>query len=496
MPANRVTFSLFLFVLVAGSGRAAAQPMSFTRVEVPTELSLQSIVAADLNGDGALDLLVTSHSLTENFGIYLLAGHNDGTFAPPARVASPDCGSALNVGDVNGDGVPDILFLSGDFELWALLGDGTGAFPTLVRSAAIGASPRQLLITDLNGDRKADVALSNQNGGVTVALGNGDGSFRPGVTYPITGGFVATGLAAADFNGDGNLDLAATNPGAPDLFLGNTVSVLLGKGDGTFGQPSDMVVSTTPLQIIADDFNRDGRPDLAVANAFGHSVSVLLGLGAGSFLAATNYPVEAPQAIAAADFNVDSNPDLAVCAAGQVIAIFAGQADGSFKARQDIPAAGVCGKVVTGDFNHDGRADMAAIYPGPVGPISVFLNTTTAPDTTTPVLTGTATPSILSPPNGKTVNVTIAGVVSDTGSGVDRSSGTFVVSDEYGIDHPAGNLTIAADGSFSVSIPLVASRRGDDADGRSYTITLSVRDLAGNVGTTVMRVVVPRDQRR
>ena len=496
MPANRVTSSLCFLVLVLCGRGAAAQPITFSRVDLPTELSLQTLVAADLNGDGAVDLLVTSHSLSENFGIYLLAGHNDGTFAPPARVASPSFGSALNVADVNGDGALDILFLSVDFELWALLGDGTGAFPTLVRSAAIGASGRQLLISDFNGDGKADVALANQNGGVTVALGNGDGSFRPGVTFPITGGFVANGLAAADFNGDGKVDLAASNPGAPDPFIGNTVSVLLGNGDGTFGQPADLVVSTTPLPIITGDFNRDGHPDLAVGNAFGHSVSVLLGLGAGSFLAATNYSVGAPQAIVAADFNGDANPDLAVCAAGDLVAIFAGKGDGSFGLRQDVPAASLCGSVVTGDFNGDGRTDMAAIYSGPVGPVSVFLNTTPATDQVPPVISPGTTPSTLWPASGRAIPVVIAGTVTDAGSGIDVQSGAFVVKDEYGMLQPSGSMAIAADGSFSVSIPLVASRRGNDLDGRVYTITLTVRDLAGNTGTTDVVVVVPHDQRR
>ena len=495
MPATRVTSCLFLLTLTVCSATASAQSLSFTRSEVPTGLSVQSLIARDLDGDGVLDLLVNSHSIDEPFGIYLLKGKGDGTFSAPASVFVPPTGSSLSVGDTNGDGHPDILFLVG-FDLWVLLGDGHGAFPTLIQSNAIAASPRPLVIADLNGDRLVDVAISNQNGGVTVAMGNGDGSFRPGATYPITGGFFANGLAAADFNGDGNVDLAATNTGPPDLFLGNTVSVLLGNGDGTFGQPSDMVVGTTPQPIIADDFNHDGRPDLAVGNAFGHSVSVLLGLGAGSFLAATNYAVHSPQAIAAADFNGDSNADLAVCAGGDVIGIFPGEGDGSFGARQDVPAAGVCGGIVTSDFNGDGRIDMAAFYPGPVGPLSIFLNRTTPSDTIAPVLTATATPPILWPANGKTVNVTVAGVVTDTGSGVDQSSGTFVVSDEYGIEHPAGPVTIAGDGSFSVSIPLVAYRRGDDRDGRTYGVTISARDGAGNTGTIEVRVVVPHDPRR
>jgi hypothetical protein len=496
MRATWIVTATFLAVIIVCGSVTFAQPVSFTRTDIPTGLSMNGpLVAADFTGDGMLDLLVNSHSLAENFGIYLLVGNGDGTFAPPARVFAPPFGSALNVADVNGDGRLDILFLSIDFELWVLLGDGTGAFQTLVRSPGIGASGRSLVVADLNRDGKPDIALCNQNGGVTIALGNGDGSFNAGGTFPIGGGVVANGLAAADLNGDGNVDLAATNPGAPDLFQGTTVSVLLGRGDGTFGPPTDFLVGTTPQAVIATDFNRDGNIDLAVVNVFGHGVSVLLGQGNGTFLPKTDYTTDAfPVAVAAADLNGDSHLDFAVCAPPDVLSIFAGKGDGNFGARQDVAAAGACGSIATGDFNHDGRTDVAVIYPGPPGPVSIFLNATTPPDTIPPLVTATATPTVLWPPNGKTTSVIVTGTVSDEGSGVDVSSGRFVVTDEYGILQPSGGVSIAADGTFSIAIPLAASRRGNDDDGRTYTIAISATDRAGNVGSSDVRVIVPHDR--
>ena len=483
----------FLAVLIGCSSVVFAQPVSFTRTDVPTGLSTNApLVAADFNGDGMLDLLVNSHSLSENFGIYLLVGNGDGTFAPPARVFAPPFGSALNVADVNGDGRLDILFLSVDFELWVLLGDGTGSFETLVRSPGIGASARPLVVADFDGDAKPDVALGHQNGGVTIALGNGDGSFRPRGTFPIGGGFVANGLAAADLNGDGTVDLAATNPGAPDLFQGRTVSVLLGQGDGTFGPPTDVQVGTTPAALIATSFNGDGNIDLAVVNYLGHSMSVLLGHVGGTFLQNTDYPTDPFSVeLAAADLNGDSHLDVAVCGPS-VISIFAGNGDGTFAARQDVAAAGACRSIATGDFNRDARTDLAVIN-GPPDTVSIFLNATTPPDNTRPVVTATVTPTVLWPPNGKTIAVIVTGTVSDAGSGVDLASGEFVVSDEYGVVQPSGGVSMADDGTFLIAIPLAASRRGNDHDGRTYSIAISATDRAGNTGSADVRVIVAHD---
>jgi hypothetical protein len=116
-------------------------------------------------------------------------------------------------------------------------------------------------------------------------------------------------------------------------------------------------------------------------------------------------------------------------------------------------------------------------------------------DTSPPILAASATPAALWPPNGKLVAVTIDGTVSDTGSGVDLSSGSFAVQDEYGEVQPAGTFQIGSDGSYSFPVELQASRLGSDLDGRQYQISLQAKDKAGNVGTTSITLVVPHDQR-
>jgi hypothetical protein len=107
-----------------------------------------------------------------------------------------------------------------------------------------------------------------------------------------------------------------------------------------------------------------------------------------------------------------------------------------------------------------------------------------------------ATPETLWPPNGKLVPVTIVTTVTDAGSGVDPGTPTYTVEDEYGSVQPTGSLTLGADGRYTATIPLQASRRGNDKDGRQYTITVSAHDLAGNEGSAATSVIVPHNQGR
>jgi hypothetical protein len=135
-----------------------------------------------------------------------------------------------------------------------------------------GALPNYIAIGDFNGDHKLDLAVAN-SGENTVSLlfGNGDGTFKSKVSIQIPD--FAWHIAAADFDGDGNLDLATANAGDG---LGTTVSVLLGDGHGNFASPTTFTTGLDPHTVAVGDFDTNGSPDLAVANALENTITVLL----------------------------------------------------------------------------------------------------------------------------------------------------------------------------------------------------------------------------
>jgi hypothetical protein len=201
-----------------------------------------------------------------------------------------------------------------------LLGNGDGTFQPAVNYAA-GPMPRSIAVGDFNGDGKPDLAVAEEgtahsftDSAVSVLLGNGDGTFQPAVNYGA--GSMPVSVAVGDFNGDGKPDLVVADLG---LVANNSgVSVLLGNGDGTFQDAVGFnfdAGATYPESIAVGDFNGDGKPDFAVANTQFPAISVLLGNGDGTFQTAVNFDAKlGPRFVAVGDFNGDGKPDLAVVA--------------------------------------------------------------------------------------------------------------------------------------------------------------------------------------
>ena len=222
-------------------------------------------------------------------------------------------------------------------------------------------APYSIAVADLNGDAIPDLAVANYgSNSVSILMGTGDGSFLAGVTY--TTGTGPSSVAVGDFNSDGHLDLAVaeSNNG-----LDGTVSVLLGHGDGTFSSDGVYPVGLGPTSIVATDFDKDGKIDLAVGNFDGDSVSILLGNGDGTFQVTVDYPTGTlPSALAFSDFNGDGIVDLAVANFGLVggtsVSILLGNGNGTFQPHVDYAAALLTDGVTVGDFNGDGKQDLAA----------------------------------------------------------------------------------------------------------------------------------------
>lgn len=488
MHPSRLALSSFL-VFLLGITAVFAQPTFFTRTDIDTGVPLwQTVIAGDFNGDGAPDVVVASRTATGEFAIHLLAGNGDGTLEPPLVVATPDIVIGLSAGDFNGDGALDLLFLRGD-ALWVLPGNGDGTFGQRIDSPVV-VSGRAPAIADVNGDGHLDAVFGTQDGFVAISLGRGDGTFGEPTLLATSDGGRADNVAAADVNGDGHLDLLASNIGQPDAFSGATVELYLGRGDGSFAPPAPFAVAGYPGPLATGDFNGDGHLDVAVSSYSVAVVTILYGAGDGTFVNRTDLSIAGPAAaIAVADFNADGQPDIAVCGV-PVLTVLASAPGGSFT-RTDTAAASYCNSIAVADLNLDGRPDLAINYFAADDTLSLFLNTTSAVDAVPPTVTATATPSRLWPANGRAVQVTVSGTVTDAGSGV--AGVTFAVVDEYGVLQPAGAVTLDAAGNYSFATPLTASRRGDDRDGRTYTIVIRAVDGAGNEGSAEVRVVVPHD---
>ena len=205
--------------------------------------------------------------------------------------------------------------------LGVLLGKGDGTFKPVVTFASGGYGASAVAVADVNGDGVPDVLVANTcvsssncaNGTVSVLLGKGNGTFKSPVTYS-SGGQAAVSIAVADVNGDGKLDLLVANQTGESNGDGS-IGVLLGNGNGTF-QPAvtyDAGDSVTSSLAVAD-LNGDGKPDVVLANSGRGTVTVLLANGGGTFQQAVVYGSggEIPVSVAVADLNGDGNPDIIV----------------------------------------------------------------------------------------------------------------------------------------------------------------------------------------
>jgi hypothetical protein len=342
---------------------------TFTLVQcIVVGVVVQALVAADLNGDGAVDPASANMGFTD---VSVVLGYRDGGFVGfeggTVDFATGFQPFALAGADLNGDGRPDLTVINrGSRFVSVLLGNGDGTFQPERRVAATaGEFP---VLADFNRDGRVDVA--NANGGtaeVSVVLGTGDGTFGPERDIVLGNGVLATSLLAADLNGDHAPDLAAT-----DYLSG--VRVLLGNGDGTFQPASSVSIGSYPQDLLAADFDADGLLDLVAPTDFpGRVLSVALGNGDGTFQAPRSFGAGlAPIAIAAADLNGDGAVDLAAAnTESRDLSVLLGNGDGTFQAERRFARGTEGFALIAADFNVDGRTDLATAY---LGDVSIFLN--------------------------------------------------------------------------------------------------------------------------
>src|SRR5262249_5222984 len=175
--------------------------------------------------------------------------------------AAADAPVNLATGDLNGDGIADLVVpnFNNSTNISVLLGKRDGSFQPLQLFDSGGANPFDAVVADFNGDGKNDVAVTFQSGGIAILLGDGQGHL--GAPRVLSAGAHPLHIVSADFNGDHKMDLAVTN------LESNNVSILLGRGDGTFTVAASSAVGMGPVGLVVGDFNHDGKVDLAVADS-------------------------------------------------------------------------------------------------------------------------------------------------------------------------------------------------------------------------------------
>jgi hypothetical protein len=244
------------------------------------------------------------------------------------------------------------------------LGNGDGTFTTGSKLPAI-FDDDALVVADFNGDGNLDLLVGGVSSPARLLLGNGDGTFRSPVgSINWVGG--GTGqLIAADFDHDGKMDVAGT------VNNSNTLEIFLGKGDGTFQPPVSYPTDFSPEGLVAADFNGDGKLDIAIAT--GEGINMLLGNGDGTFQPYTKVQYSLTTGyftdwIVAGDFNGDGKTDLAAgFRQNGILHVLLGNGDGTFSAPLDFSVPPLLMVLATGDFNRDGTTDLA-LGSGPVIP--------------------------------------------------------------------------------------------------------------------------------
>jgi len=346
----------------------------------------KSIISADINDDTYNDLIITNGG-SDNVSILFNSGSCSGinTFDPVTNFAANEFPISVCAAELSGDTYLDLAIANnypcpiGDSELYCitiLINNGVGGFGIAI-SYATGSTgdPSSIVSADFNGDGFNDLAVGDyHNDSVLILYNDSGGVFSNSIDrdcYVVGGG--PWSIVTADFDGDGDYDLASAN------LYSNDVSILINDNNSTFDTTVNYSVGTQPLALIAADFDSDGNVDLATANSGSDNVSVLLGIGDGTFQGAANYSTGyQPNSLYFGDFNNDTYNDIATTNySTKDLSVLLNDGLGAFPdSLKTSYAAGSDPQAITaGDFDCDGIDDIATANPA-ADSVSVLINET------------------------------------------------------------------------------------------------------------------------
>jgi hypothetical protein len=391
---SSATVSVFLNTTSPG----AATPAFSAKTDFTTGNYPYSVSIGDFNGDGKNDMAVANWNST-SVSVFLnttAPGAATPTFSAKRDFTTGNGPNSVSIGDFNGDGKNDMAVLnysSANVSVFINTTSPGAATPAFSAKTdfATGSLPYSVSIGDFNGDGRNDMAVANYGSNTVSVFLN---TTAPGAATPafsaktdFTAGIGSISVSIVDFNGDGKNDMAVANNGS------NNVSVFLntaapGAATPSFSAKTDFTTGVTPFSVVTGDFNGDGKNDIAVANYSSNNVSVLLnttspGAAIPAFSAKTDFATgTGPCSVSIGDFNGDGKNDMAVAnSSSNTVSVLLnitpiGVISPSFSAKRDFTTGDNPYSISIDDLNGDGKKDMAIANQGS-NTVSVFLNTTT-----------------------------------------------------------------------------------------------------------------------
>ncbi len=375
LPPGPVTWAIAL--VLGGWLAAAGTSQAFLLGDASAAAAGEgpfAVAAADLDGDGAVDLVVSNYGA---HSVSVLRGRGDGTFAAPVEYGPVDTPRGVTLGDFDGDGDLDMAVCrSWNDDVAVLLGNGDATFGSPALHPTGGTWAYQVRAADLNADGALDLVVSHSYyvgaGVVGVLLGAGDGTFGAPVTYAV--GPNPSDLVLGDLDNDGALDAVVTN--TSQLNSEPSISVLRGNGDGTFGPAAAYPVPVGPHAAALGDLDGDGWSDVVVADLFGSRLCIFRNQGGAVLGQRADFDLPfRPGGVLVADLDRDGDLDVAVAdvESGRLL-VFRGRGDGALLAPVESATLGGAVFPAAADLNGDGVLDLA-VPASPARAVAVLLGT-------------------------------------------------------------------------------------------------------------------------